>query len=65
MLKTGTTVDMLHLPVYIILYANFNNSDKIVESEHKEQFLDASTHLYKRVCPSVGPSVGPLHVFFQ
>ena len=22
-------------------------------------FLDASTHLYKRVCPSVGPSVGP------
>ena len=20
-------------------------------------FLDASTHLYKRVCPSVGPSV--------
>ena len=23
-------------------------------------FLDASSHLYKRVCPSVGPSVGPL-----
>ena len=22
-------------------------------------FLDASSHLYKRVCPSVGPSVGP------
>ena len=22
-------------------------------------FLDASTHLYKRVCPSVGPSVWP------
>ena len=22
-------------------------------------FLDASTHLYMRVCPSVGPSVGP------
>ena len=22
-------------------------------------FLDASTHLYKRVCPSVGPSVCP------
>ena len=22
-------------------------------------FLDASLHLYKRVCPSVGPSVGP------
>ena len=21
-------------------------------------FLDASSHLYKRVCPSVGPSVG-------
>ena len=24
----------------------------------KWAFLDASTHLYKRVCPSVGPSVG-------
>ena len=24
-----------------------------------EQFLDASLHLYKWVCPSVGPSVGP------
>ena len=23
------------------------------------QFLDASSHLYKRVCPSVGPSVRP------
>ena len=22
-------------------------------------FLDATTHLYKRSCPSVGPSVGP------
>ena len=22
-------------------------------------FLDASSHLYKRVCPSIGPSVGP------
>ena len=22
-------------------------------------FLDASSHLYKRPCPSVGPSVGP------
>ena len=22
-------------------------------------FLDASSHLYKRVCPSVGPSVRP------
>jgi len=25
----------------------------------KRSFLDASTHLYKTVCPSVGPSVGP------
>ena len=25
---------------------------------HSEQFLDASLHLYKRVCPSVGRSVG-------
>ena len=23
------------------------------------RFLDASTHLYKRLCPSVGLSVGP------
>ena len=25
-------------------------------------FLDASTHLYMRVCPSVRPSVGPWSV---
>ena len=25
-------------------------------------FLDASLHLYKRVCPSVGPSVCPLRL---
>ena len=25
----------------------------------KKTFLDATTHLYKRSCPSVGPSVGP------
>ena len=25
----------------------------------KGPFLDASKHLYKRVCPSVGPSVRP------
>ena len=25
----------------------------------KTTFLDASSHLYKRVCPSVGASVGP------
>ena len=23
------------------------------------EFLDASSHLYKRACPSIGPSVGP------
>ena len=28
-------------------------------------FLDASTHLYKRVCRSVGPSVRPERVFFN
>ena len=28
-------------------------------------FLDASTHLYKRVCPSVRPSVRPERVFFN
>ena len=26
---------------------------------HFVSFLDASSHLYERVCPSVGPSVGP------
>ena len=25
----------------------------------KNHFLDATSHLYKRSCPSVGPSVGP------
>ena len=24
-----------------------------------EEFLDASTHLYKRLCPAVGRSMGP------
>ena len=39
--------------------------DEMHEEKHSffdfEQalFLDASSHLYKRVCPSVGPSVGP------
>ena len=27
---------------------------------NSQVFLDASTHLYKRVCPSVSPSVRPL-----
>ena len=27
--------------------------------EEKTVFLDASSHLYQRVCPSVGSSVGP------
>ena len=26
---------------------------------YRTDFLDASSHLYKRVCPSVGQSVGP------
>ena len=33
----------------------FQKTDPISHS----LFLDASSHLYKRVCPSVGPSVGP------
>ena len=32
---------------------------KPVFHENHNSFLDASSHLYKRVCPSVGPSVGP------
>ena len=28
-------------------------------------FLDATTHLYKRSCPSVGPSVGLSSVIFE
>ena len=28
-------------------------------------FLDAPSHLYKRVCPSVRPSVGPSRVIFR
>ena len=30
-----------------------------------KKFLDASSHLCKRVCLSVGPSVGPQCVFFN
>ena len=29
-------------------------------SKISKWFLDASSHLYKRVCPSVGPTVRPL-----
>ena len=28
-------------------------------------FIDASSHLYKRVCPFVGPLVRPSRVFFN
>ena len=28
-------------------------------TNHPQSFLDASSHLYKRVCPSVCPSVRP------
>ena len=28
------------------------------KTKMKQRFLDASSHLYKSVCPSVGPSVG-------
>ena len=28
-------------------------------TREENRFLDASTHLYKRLCPSVRPSVGP------
>ena len=33
----------------------------------KTSFLDATSHLYKRVCPSVGPSICPLvsHAFVK
>ena len=30
------------------------------DNSNKDQFLDASLHLYKRVCPSIRPSVCPL-----
>ena len=47
--------------------------EKSIESDIYSQkrnipgkFLDTSAHLqsYKRVCPSVGPSVGPSRAFF-
>ena len=45
-----------HLQTALSCLANCSNAHK--ESE-KYPFLDASSHLYKRVCPSVGRSVGP------
>ena len=33
--------------------------ERFSEKESNETFLDATTHLYKRSCPSLGPSVGP------
>ena len=37
---------------------NFFLADSEMENQgHVFRVLDASTHLYKRLCPSVGPSV--------
>ena len=53
-----------HVNVHIRhLNLNDKSLDNDVEMEHRyffcyTLFLDASTHLYKRLCPSVGPSVG-------
>ena len=51
--------------IQILLEGENNISFRLHYSSPKvsREFLDASTHLYKRVCPSVGPtvrrSVGP------
>ena len=36
-----------------------------VRNDFANVFLDASTHLYMRVCPLVRLSVSPLRVFFE
>ena len=39
---------------------SFFDQPSILDLNEKSlTFLDATTHLYKRWCPSVGPSVGP------
>ena len=38
-------------------FANFHKQESKIDDNHR--FLDASSHLYKRVCPSVRPSVPP------
>ena len=43
---------------YLPLHMKFSFSQSLTAAAEFTSFLDASTHLYKRVCPSVGPSVG-------
>ena len=46
-------------PLFIPSSLHLIISSSILHSQLYSFFLDASTHLYKRVCPSVRPSVGP------
>ena len=58
--------------VQMSLFSQYQVFQKTVTLSHKNKkkqystrqttqgFLDASSHLYMRLCPSVGPSVGPL-----
>ena len=50
-----TTVEEISLPFLL----NHHESANITFPNYTRlyPFLDASSHLYKRVCPSVGPSV--------
>ena len=56
-------------PMVLIMHGAylFHITDKIRQDRLQRLFLDASTHLYKRVCPSVCRSVGPSvrNAFFQ
>ena len=48
--------------------ANLFDHNRIdMNFDEKLTFLDAATHLYKRLCPSVGRSVGPSvgHAFLK
>ena len=52
---------MVNEDVFLFFYGTLGET-RSVESRAGRKipppyFLDASTHLYKRVCPSVGPSV--------
>ena len=44
----------------LLATAEANNLAAVAKgSSFEDLFLDATTHLYKRSCPSVGPSVRP------
>ena len=60
--KSGPIMDIIHwILIIVALLTNtfsFNARRVRVRNKYMTRFLDASSHLCNRICPSVGPSVG-------